>query len=270
MKKCFLGLVHPRFIRGIHALLYRTAKLRWSLPSAVKIELLSPVDWSTYNEIFVNAEYDAALTKAFSNLASGEATMKVLDLGANVGFFLLRLLDRLKMEDRSAKVLAVAIEPDPVNAGQLRSRLNQQPPQIRQILQETIIVGAVGQRAGTSTLYESHNYHAHSLLEQQKYVGAKGTTVEYVDLDALFPGEHWDLVKCDIEGSEQAFVQNYGDLLSRSRVLVLELHKYACDMNVMRPLLLEAGFDEESCVADHGKNALYVFWRSKEETAVQA
>lgn len=257
-------------VRRLQAVVYRLAKLRWSLPSGVKIELLSPVDWSTYNDIFVDGEYDLAVSTTLQSTRKQQASVNVLDLGANVGFFLLRFLDLVSKAGRDVKVMAVAIEPDPVNAGQLRSRLNQQPPQIRQILQETIIVGAVGQRAGTSTLYESHNYHAHSLLEQQKYAGAKGTTVEYVDLDALFPGEHWDLVKCDIEGSEQAFVQNYGDLLSRSRILVLELHKYACDMNVMRPLLLEAGFDEESCVADHGKNALYVFWRSKEEAAVQA
>jgi FkbM family methyltransferase len=270
MNKFIQYFVSPRMIRRAHAVVYRLAKLRWTLPSGVKIELLSPVDWSTYNDIFVDGEYDFAVSKTFQAIEKNQPCVNVLDLGANVGFFLLRFLDRMRAADLAVTVTAVAIEPDPANVGELHSRLDQQPPRIRELLDETIIVGAVGQKAGTSTLWESHNYHAHSLLEEQKYVGAKKTTVEYIDLEALYPGKQWDLVKCDIEGSEQAFVQNYGDLLSRSRVLVLELHKYACDLNAMRPLLSRAGFNEEFCVADHGKNALYVFSRTKKDAAPSA
>jgi FkbM family methyltransferase len=263
MKQYLLSLLHPNSIRGLQSLVYRAAKLRWTLRSGVKIELRSPVDWSTYNEIFVDGEYDKALETAIAGLAPGQKVLHVLDLGANVGFFLLRLLDRIQSDRVSLTLKVVAVEPDEVNSAELSRRVNQQPAEIRSLLEETIVVAAAGERSGSSTLYKSHNYHTHTLLEQQKYSGARGVAVKYIDLETIRPGESWDLVKCDIEGSEKAFVTNYGDLLSRTRVFVVETHNYALDLEVMRPLLRQAGFDQELCISDHGRNALYLFSQSK-------
>ena len=40
-----------------------------------------------------------------------------------------------------------------------------------------------------------------------------------------------DLVKCDIEGSELTFLDNYPELLKRTRYLALEIHPHLCSLD---------------------------------------
>ncbi len=68
---------------------------------------------------------------------------------------------------------------------------------------------------------------------------------QFIDLSILMEkvGEI-DLLKCDIEGAELLFLENYGDLLGKVRNAVFELHHEQCDTNKCRDILLKSGFRE--------------------------
>ncbi len=53
-----------------------------------------------------------------------------------------------------------------------------------------------------------------------------------------------DLLKCDIEGAELLFLENYEDLLAKVRNAVFELHHEQCDTAKCRAILKKSGFRE--------------------------
>src|SRR5687768_2408116 len=70
--------------------------LRRTLCSGIEIDLQSFADWCVYNDIFVEGEYDSAINDSLKSRTS--QNFRVVDLGANVGFFTLRVLDRLRRQ----------------------------------------------------------------------------------------------------------------------------------------------------------------------------
>ena len=84
---------------SVRAIRWRTRRrLQHTLPSGVRVEIGSPSDWFVYNEVFVDGEYDAVLDAL---IASPAPSPIVLDLGANVGLFTLRLMDRWLRSSRA-------------------------------------------------------------------------------------------------------------------------------------------------------------------------
>ena len=113
-----------------------------------------------------------------------------------------------------------------------------------------VLQGVVGRREGKTVLYKSHNYHCHTIKAQMRYTGSKRRTVSYVDLDVLYPDEKWDLIKCDIEGAREEFVENYAGLLTRTKRAVFEFHESSCDTQRIRSLLRHAGLEYEQTISD--------------------
>ena len=248
----FLG---PRLSRYVQWRYFSAAKLRWKLASGVQIEILSPVDWTLYNDIFVDGEYDVAIERA---LNCQKQEISVLDLGANVGFFILRLMDRAARMNGTKRIKVVAVEPDTKNIEELKRRVCEQS---FENLDLQILEGVVGHREGQAVLYKSHNYHAHTIIAGSRYSGSQPNTVRYLNLEALYPGVQWDLVKCDIEGAEGEFVESYFDLLCRTKIFVLEVHHGACEISKLRSSLGNAGLKTEHNVVDHGTNSMHIFTR---------
>jgi hypothetical protein len=72
-----------------------------------------------------------------------------------------------------------------------------------------------------------------------------GHTIPFIDLNVLMePVGQIDLLKCDIEGAEFLFVENYEDLLGKTRNAVFELHHEMCDTERCREILVTSGFRE--------------------------
>ena len=69
--------------------------------------------------------------------------------------------------------------------------------------------------------------------------------MQFIDLDLLMRnvGEI-DLLKCDIEGAELLFLENYESLLGRVRTAVFEFHHEMCDTGKCRDILRRNGFHE--------------------------
>ena len=73
--------------------------------------------------------------------------------------------------------------------------------------------------------------------------------------------EEIDLLKCDIEGSESAFLRNYSGILRRTRVAVFEFHQPECPLEAETRALMEAGFSRSTLLLDQGMARTVLFER---------
>jgi hypothetical protein len=87
-------------------------------------------------------------------------------------------------------------------------------------------------------------------------------TVPFIDLNPFFAAvPRIDLLKCDIEGSELLFVENYPDLLRKVEIAVFELHSNLCDTRRVQELLTEYGFTHSEIHRTRESYSLYCVWR---------
>jgi hypothetical protein len=135
-------------------------------------------------------------------IARAATPMQIVDLGANVGFFTLRAAHRLRSLG-VASWAVTAVEAEPAFVAEYRARV-----------------------------MESNGISSVRLIQGR---------LPEVDL-GLSNVETIDLLKCDIEGAELAFIERHADVLSRTRVGVFELHADRCDVEDCKRLLAEAGF----------------------------
>ena len=201
--------------------------LDFQLRSGIKVIVRNYADWCTYNDLFVNAEYTPAIDDAIAEWApaAGRERLCVLDLGANTGYFTLQLADIFLRKCPVGELAVRLVEASPDVAAELARRLVIHDARVA----AKIINGLVGKREGAAEL----NFGAEDTVNfvgdtenRDLWSEAKGgRMVRYVDLDAAtedMPVVH--LIKCDIEGSEFPFMENYPGLLQKTRRLVIEFH----------------------------------------------
>jgi FkbM family methyltransferase len=229
--------------------MFRWLDLTWSTRTGVRLRVEHYGEWVIYNEIFVNREYDQAIDLALAAATPG-AALQVLDLGAHIGFFTLRTIDRLRERAPEMGVAITAIEASNQLAHQFRTRVvddNQLGREVR------LVTGLAGARSGSATYFAD----AASLR-----TGNAGTEVPYVDLSSLLSSvSRIDLLKCDIEGSEQPVIENYRDLFDKVQVAVFEMHRNLCDTERCKRLLAEYGFTHSATFRDGDPYFTYGVWR---------
>ncbi len=228
---------------GLRRFIWSLPNLRRELKSHLVVTVAGPADWVLFNDIFVEKEYDPAIDLALERAARGDRAgrpLTVVDLGANVGYFTLRAVDRIDTAAPGSALRFVLVEPNPALIAELKRRLLTQP---RLAACVTLLQGLVGsRREGMGVLFESPLHFESSLIGRR---GLRRREVPYLDLDAaLGAGAQVDLLKCDIEGAELELLAAYPDLLRRTAVCVIELHPEKCDAAACLRLLEEAGFDE--------------------------
>jgi hypothetical protein len=79
--------------------------------------------------------------------------------------------------------------------------------------------------------------------------------------DVASAWEHIDLLKCDIEGSELMFIQNYPDVLGKTRAAVFEFHYEMCNHEKCIRLLKEAGFLHREIIKQHPQSSVEYFYK---------
>ena len=90
---------------------------------------------------------------------------------------------------------------------------------------------------------------------------ARGTKVCFADLNQVMRNKTMiDLLKCDIEGSELAFVKNYPDLLRKVHTAIFEFHHEQCDTKQAVRMLGDLGFCETP-LRDCGSFSVSLFTR---------
>lgn len=217
----------------------RKLNLSWALKSGLNVRVTSESDWVIYNDIFVEGEYDQPIAEALQSVGT-TGKINVLDLGANVGFFTLRFLDILRQQGpENVPYQITAVEGSPTVKAELDRRLHHDNhlPEVR------IVHGLIGERSGSAKIADG-DFHAMNSL----YFDATAATVEvdFVDLNTLFGAEEEiDLLKCDIEGAELLFIENYQELLRRTRTAVFELHPNRCDTERCKKILADLGFTRQ-------------------------
>lgn len=258
--KYIKNLIPASFVRRLQSIYYDRAKLGFTLVSGVKIQVRSHVDWCLYNDIFVEGEYDRPIDNLIEATRRKDS-IRILDLGSNVGFFVLRILDRLGAKGLIKPIFVGAIEPDPLNIADMQRRLECQDPAIRKLLDIRIVRGLAGKREGSAVFQQTHSYHAGRVVESSEQSSRSDLQLDYINLDQAFGEEPWDLVKCDIEGSEGQFVESYPHLLSRAGMLVIELHHGQCDPKKITSGLLSAGLQHSLTLAEREANSVHLFCR---------
>jgi FkbM family methyltransferase len=236
-----LNIAATRLVRSVRAarerFVYRTADLQCRLASGLDVSVCCRAEWETFTDIFVAGTYDDAIGAALKR-ADPTRPLRVVDLGANVGYFTLRVIDLAARQcEPETRLDMVLIEASGLLCTELQARL---VPQLPRWVTATVVNGLVGARNGSGELYESA-FHIGNTLIPDRF--ARKSVVRYVDVDELTQSMGTiDLLKCDIEGAEQMFLQSYPSLLQRVQVGVMEVHHSHADARSCYRMLSELGF----------------------------
>jgi FkbM family methyltransferase len=219
------------------------------------VSVNSSADWEIYNEVLVNGEYDQAITYALERSCSDE--INVLDLGANVGYFVFRCADLFLRNPANGKQWSImAIEGAPQTFADLSQRVMS-----AELLRDHVrlVHGLVGERNGLARISDSATHYGNS-ISTKAVLG----TVEVNYIDVVKATDHCkaiDLLKCDIEGAEFNFLKNYPDLLVKTTTAVFEFHKYGDDIDEYRRLLYSYGFRRKSVLREAPLFSIELFER---------
>lgn len=215
-------------------------RLDHTLPTGVTATIASPSDWFVYNEIFVDGEYDDAIRQVVEGTDSQPL---VLDLGANVGFFSLRFLDRwLAARGTAGQPRVVCVEGSPTTFRSLERNLLRPPVSAYCSPHH----GLAGRRSGTARITQSPNSGVNSIVSRASLLRSE---TRFLDLTTLLPADQRiALLKCDIEGAEELLCENYPDLLQRVDFMVAEFHHLFCNIERCRQLIAAAGLTRHAVI----------------------
>jgi FkbM family methyltransferase len=231
---------------SVRALRWRTRRrLQHTLQSGLCVEIASFSDWVVYNEVFVDGEYDPVIDEL---IESEHDEPWILDVGANVGLFTLRLTDRwLRSHRRESAHHVVCVEGAPSTFRVLAKNLAQ--PQVESRC--TLHLGLAGQRSGVARISTSAHTGVNSIVDRSPSLSR--VRMPFLDLTQLVPpNARIALLKCDIEGAEELFLANYPDLLQRVDAAVVELHHQFCATSRCRDLLTQAGLTRHRLLKTYG------------------
>ena len=258
IKSIFRSFLPTRARSAARDFLWRLLGIKWTMRSGLPVELHGLSDWIVYSDIFVNGEYDEAIEHAYSTLPAGEQA-RILDLGANTGFFAMRCLDLAKRRgigwDRLDLTL---IEGSAAVFEGLMARVGKWGEAGRVL---HLKHGLAGQLGGAGTM-ESADLNCMNSVVTDEQSGGSRFRIDYLDLRPYFR-EHGNvqLLKCDIEGSELMFLENYAPQLSSVASIVIELHHDKCDTRRCMQILQEAGFSNRRMLREAPTFAVAFAWR---------
>ena len=173
-----------------------------------------------------------ALPTPLANVLEGRETVRVLDVGANIGLFSLAVLD-----EYGPRARIVAVEPDPENLEVLRQNVaaNDGDRQIE------VLDVAVSTRPGV-VRFDAGRAHASQVVDDGGDDTGRGViSVKAADFFSIAAG--CDLVKLDVEGSEWPLLRDTRLASLDARALILEWHGGAGAGEDAKRLLEAAGFD---------------------------
>jgi len=218
----------------------KSFELERTLMSGITVRVENRAEWILYNDIFVDGEYDEPIESVLAS-APANRPLEILDIGGNVGFFALRVADRIiRGGNPEVDYRIILVEGSPDVYEELKRRLMAEPVLVNRL---TLVHGLVGRRQGSARIFE-HSFHANNSLFASNMPGSCcSVDVPFVDLLSLYGKiPEIDLLKCDIEGAELLFLESYRELLAGVRYAVIEFHHNLCDVSRCFEILEEVGF----------------------------
>jgi FkbM family methyltransferase len=161
-----------------------------------------------FKGIFFDREYDC--TGLFAT-----PPRRILDLGANIG------MGAISLACQFPEARFVCIEPDPRNTPFLGANLEANG------IHAVIVAKAAGPAPGRLNLRFGDDPTCSALESSQMHQLTETTKVEVTTVPVLLAGAGWDfvdLVKIDIEGSEEELLSIDNGWLSKVGALLLEIH----------------------------------------------
>jgi FkbM family methyltransferase len=230
--------------------------LEYRLQSGIRVKISSFADWCIYNDVFVSGEYDSAIQAALCE-AREAGSLIVADIGANVGFFTLRVFDLLSRSSiRIPHVECFLVEASPHLEQRIRDHVSQLQ---REGVEINLVIGLVGEKVGSAS-FEFRSSESGNRVVTEPRTGT--STLAYYDLDKLLTRvAKIDLFKCDIEGSEFEVLKNYPHLLKKANVAVFEFHEPRCPAELGIAKTMEAGFGSWRILYDQGYAKTVLFER---------
>lgn len=179
-------------------------------------------------EVLVDEEY------AFlADFIDSTPAPTILDVGAHIGTFAIWVFG----VNAKAKVLSIEADPQTYRVTELNGTAFAKGGAEWQVIH-----GAAGSEDGSVLLLSDAGPSMSHHIDSDGTVEVRGISLTAL-LDKIAPsGASVDLVKIDIEGSEEAFLCTSPDALKRVGSLVIELHPQLCDTDCVQ-LLLEEYFD---------------------------
>lgn len=168
-------------------------------------------DWIAIREVLVDDEY-ACITQLFRP----EVSPRILDLGANLGSFALRVF----LHCPGARVASVEAANDTFDVLQANRALNPS-------FDWQVFNNGVWREDGLLSLVRRGISVSHLVTE-----GSGDEAIEGISLITLLGRLDWDqvdLIKMDIEGGEEAVVPAAVEVLRRTRFLIIEIHNDRID-----------------------------------------
>ena len=172
--------------------------------------LLEKDSYDSFSEIFIKQEY--------LNFLPEERISRVLDIGAHYGYFSLWL----QSKNPEIKLYSLLVEPSPRCTRSLKNLINQSKLGGR----FSYLQGAISLPESKSTPFYDRTHMAgsrYSSSNSEKSIPVRSLSENDL-MENLEPP--YDLIKCDIEGSEWEFLNNYQTLIKKSKYLLLEWHSW--------------------------------------------
>src|ERR1700731_1894493 len=139
----------------------------------------------------------------------------------------------------------VIVEGAPSMFRELQRRVRAQP-----LLRDKVhlLHGLVGRKAGEAYITGSHLHYSNVASAEPR---SGSSRVAFLNLDKeLASFATIDLIKCDIEGSEFDFIDNYENLLKNTRAVVIEFHRFGRNLEEARDKLSQYGFNRRLVLSE--------------------
>jgi FkbM family methyltransferase len=192
-----------RRLRGAETVVLRVPGVRTPLFCRT-----SGSDWRVLRGVFGEEHYEIALQ---------DPPQLIVDGGANVGYASVYFANKYP----NAKV--IAIEPDPENCALFRKNCAAYP-------NVELIQGALW-TSNTDLIIENSAAEswAFRVVEAPSSINRSFKAFTVADILTRSGKEHIDLLKLDVEGSEeQLFSSNYGGWIGRVKYMIIEVHGQRC------------------------------------------
>jgi FkbM family methyltransferase len=225
-------------------------ELETTLSTGIKVTVKNKMDWIIYNDIFVDGDYDEPL-KDLLNIDSNK--LNVVNLGANVGYFDLRLAHLYNLVNSNKKIKVKAVEASPSLCNDLLQRWHRSNTDAN--ITVDVLQGLIGY-SSFETLYEFHDHGLNSTKRNNgKPINVKSINIAQVceDIDTIH------LLKCDIEGSEEYFLTHHDVILKKTHMLVIELHHEFCKPEACIRKLNSHGFQIHQIIREYEHGSLHYF-----------
>ena len=215
IKKFLYGLISLKKVR--RRLLFHLKQnffheLVFSVPvkSGYRADLLETDSHDSFSEIFIQLEYENFLPDINFN--------KILDLGANYGYFSLWI----QTINPDIKISSLMIESSKNCQRSLNSLIEQKDLKDRY----QYMIGAIANPSKKSIDFFDRPYMASSIFKSDvQEISTKVCITSAEEISDKLPPPY-DLIKCDIEGSEWDFLTYYPEILRKTQYLLLEWHSW--------------------------------------------